>query len=667
MSNVPTVNPSAKTLRNRRRRQRRNAKRRAMRAQIQNGGSGGRVPSSSRRNRGGRVQQVAVPIPAIADEAADLDSGAATFPTNISTMPELRSWRSGKIDLSPDDLSWFFKYLDPAGATESGRAMGEFSKIPDGLVKFSVDAEMRIVNNEVCPVVSTSEIPLDGSLWSLSVLSFPNFRLGYIAIANVMNADVTNDVVYSLLIILNNLTGWRGIVTSDDWIAFGPEEAGWFFKLRVFPPTFDLPDPEEGLLRTVTDYRLTYKSLTLEANMPTLIDQGWWVGGHYALTPAVTEQRLGDGPGQTKYLQVSINPLIAQVVWDGIPQGGVGSGTPVPTQAPPSGNPTGMFAWTFGGAGNINCTITYRVPNLGNPGIPGVIVDASTGTVIANSGEDIVLTFVSSGNLVPLVVTIAGPTNSISFSFPRTPQATVGSRNFYNSAQEDGSVPSNRINMPLPPMTTDQVVANNPKMEQYLLKDGLGAYIVHSKMRNPVFQLTPASSFGGLSFTYPGYDMSNNAEGRIGIRDSVDANMSTAVVHIKGMSRSTSIVIKGYQGWEGVTATNTPFGQFAHSGLPKNDEILTLADDLAGVRLTGVYHANDNFAAAVASFGASMLSSVLKSEATNSIIQNLGQQATVAAQTGISKLPGLLLSLPGKIAGRIRARRARRAARRQAS
>nr|7ANM_aa Chain aa, p70 [Nudaurelia capensis omega virus]7ANM_bb Chain bb, p70 [Nudaurelia capensis omega virus]7ANM_cc Chain cc, p70 [Nudaurelia capensis omega virus]7ANM_dd Chain dd, p70 [Nudaurelia capensis omega virus]7ATA_aa Chain aa, p70 [Nudaurelia capensis omega virus]7ATA_bb Chain bb, p70 [Nudaurelia capensis omega virus]7ATA_cc Chain cc, p70 [Nudaurelia capensis omega virus]7ATA_dd Chain dd, p70 [Nudaurelia capensis omega virus] len=68
------------------------------------------------------------------------------------------------------------------------------------------------------------------------------------------------------------------------------------------------------------------------------------------------------------------------------------------------------------------------------------------------------------------------------------------------------------------------------------------------------------------------------------------------------------------------------------------------------------------FAAAVLAFAANMLTSVLKSEATTSVIKELGNQATGLANQGLARLPGLLASIPGKIAARVRARRDRRRA-----
>ncbi|AAB23198.1 capsid protein [Nudaurelia capensis omega virus] len=615
------------------------------------------VAPKQRQARGRRARSRANNIDNVTAAAQELgqslDANVITFPTNVATMPEFRSWARGKLDIDQDSIGWYFKYLDPAGATESARAVGEYSKIPDGLVKFSVDAEIREIYNEECPTVSDASIPLDGAQWSLSIISYPMFRTAYFAVANVDNKEISLDVTNDLIVWLNNLASWRDVVDSGQWFTFS-DDPTWFVRIRVLHPTYDLPDPTEGLLRTCSDYRLTYKSITCEANMPTLVDQGFWIGGHYALTPIATTQNAVEGSGFEHPFNVTRPGIAAGVTltWASMPPGG----------SAPSGDPawipdsTTQFQWRHGGFDAPTGVITYTIPR----GYTMQYFDTTTNEWNGFANPDDVVTFGQTGGAAGTnaTITITAPTVTLTILATTTSAANV--INFRNLDAETTAA-SNRSEVPLPPLTFGQTAPNNPKIEQTLVKDTLGSYLVHSKMRNPVFQLTPASSFGAISFTNPGFDRNLDLPGFGGIRDSLDVNMSTAVCHFRSLSKSCSIVTKTYQGWEGVTNVNTPFGQFAHSGLLKNDEILCLADDLA-TRLTGVYGATDNFAAAVLAFAANMLTSVLKSEATTSVIKELGNQATGLANQGLARLPGLLASIPGKIAARVRARRDRRRA-----
>jgi hypothetical protein len=192
---------------------------------------------------------------------------------------------------------WYFKYLDPAGAVETARAIGEFFKIPDGLLTFSVDAEIRTVDTLPVPEVPTVDPPptgtisLDGRTWSLTIFSFPMFRTAYIAVANIFDLEVSDAVAGELVYSLNNLLDYRATIDSNTWVAFATGlEEGWYFWIKPLPPTYNLPDPADGLVRTLTSWRMSFKSLTIEHNAPTLIDQGFWIGGHYALDPSIVQE-----------------------------------------------------------------------------------------------------------------------------------------------------------------------------------------------------------------------------------------------------------------------------------------------------------------------------------------------------------------------------------------
>jgi len=168
------------------------------------------------------------------------------------------------------------------------------------------------------------------------------------------------------------------------------------------------------------------------------------------------------------------------------------------------------------------------------------------------------------------------------------------------------------------------------------MKETNGAYIVHKKMRTPVFKVTPAGSFGPVQFTTPDYQIARNTQDGSGIFDTIDANMSTAVYAGYGLSHANVIVVKLYQGWEGVTNVNTPFGQFGHGGLPRNDCVMQLVDNIT-VRTTGVYPANDNFLGLIARFAANALRGLLSSEATPTMLNNLAQSVISKGLTSVDR------------------------------
>lgn len=553
------------------------------------------------------------------------------------------------LKIDPSSLSWYFKYLDPAGATESGRAIGEFSKIPDGLCKFSVDAEMRSIYNEECPTIGTGGIPLDGANWSVTIFSPPMFRFNYLVVADTRDREITRDMLLIVLEQVNNLSDWKAVADESLWNSTTDPNVWW--RIRTNPPLADMPEPVVGSTTTVSDYRLTYKGMTLESNAPTLVDQGYWIGGQYAITPKETPAEVP-----------SINEPVTR---------------------------TGVIHLNVG-TSNVFVTLDIVDLTVSAPA-PWVVVQSPIlmNTDFTHPLSDIITPTVTVQLPSTKMLRLAG-TNAVwadaldTITFTVGPPAETGHRTFTFTSSRSGTTPvaishlsgawtttvlyleandysgSSTYNvLELPPSEINQIAANNPKIEQFLMKESMGAYIVHSKMRNPVFQLSSAAEFGWVKFKTNTSSFSYH-EG--GIRDTIDKNFSSAVVSVRGISQSQTIVVKTYVGWEGITLANTPYGQFAHTGLLECEEILRASNQLA-TSLTGVYPANDNFAAIVSAFAAKALMGLMRGEASSSVITGIAQEAVSSGASAINtNLPGLISGIVGvgqRLVSRIRARRNR--------
>ena len=629
--------------------------------------------NNRRRKIATQVFEQSRPV-AVEQEVAELDAGRLTSDTG-----GLQTWRSKRVEMSENAVGWYYKYCDPAGAVESGRSVGECGKIPDGLVKYSVDAEIREVFNDTVPdMESDSQVPLDGRTWSYCLISFPMYRTAYIAIANVVDAEITDVVANAAVEFLNNLPDWRTMV-EEGWVQFMPTDLNWWLKIRVLRPTYDLGDSSE--LRTVASWRMTYKSITTETNTPTLINQGFWIGGHFAQDNVLTDRTwIGQDSvveeaavegfdlfasdrqySKTTRLTWQWTASSGSIRWDGVRQGGGSVGNVDPRWLPRDDD--GTFSYHYGGSSRPPASvISYTFPE-------GTIIQAPSGERTAPGATLAINMALNTVNTTCRLVIQSTTADGGSWMYESEPMSTFGISTVEFLKLTEGpddfaGAQGLAFRVELPPVNFEQMAPNNPKIEQFLIKDTDGSYLVHSKMRNPVFQLTSAKTFGSLTLDYPGYDANKNLKGPYGIRDSFDANFSTGVVVYRGISHACTLVNKVYQGWEGVTASHTPFGQFGHSGLPVNQAILDLADDLASVRLTGVYPATDNFAAMVAGLAGNLLSQALNSEVTQNAIAGLGQQATTAVQQGVGKLPGMIGSLIGRVGKRLKERRERRRARR---
>jgi len=562
-------------------------------------------------------------------ELQDMNSGRMTSDpsSDISFIKSLNS----KCDMDVNTEGWFFKYLDPAGSVETGRATGEFSKIPDGMLTFSVDAEIRVIDTLPVPLLESlvpGELPvLSGLTWSLTIFSYPMFRTAYIAVANRFDKELSTAVASELAFTLNNLTDYRATIDANDWSPFAQLiEEGWYYWIKPLPPTYNLADPVTGDQRTLTSWRMTYKSITLEHNAPTLVDQGFWNGGHYPLDASLVQQSVRETEmiasfvhGRTTAATTTLAALRYLVRIPNLPQ--------LSAVAGPATLVVGSPNLEIQVTGDSNATpITWTVAPgtaMYNPfeGIfaePGDIVTMTATGIITAYPVTATVTFTSShADSVPFTMMFVGATDVLPVGAEALTQIYVdNSVNIFNNRM------SSQIEFPA--YTTAQIAANNPKQEQFLMKETNGAYVVNKKMRNPVWKFTPAGSFGPVQFTTPDYDTNRNADDGSGILDTFDANFSTAVIAVRGIAHANVPVIKVYQGWEGGTNVNTPFGQFGHTGLPRNDCILQLVDNIT-VRTTGVYPANDNFLGLIAKFAAGALRNLLSSQATSTVLGNLAQ------------------------------------------
>lgn len=552
------------------------------------------------------------------------------------------------IHPSEGALGFFHKYLDPAGSVEAGRAIGEFTKIPDGLLRFSVDAEQRPIVTEEVPGGSDAAIPLDGQLWSISFISFPCFRLNYIAVANTDNALIDELVSTALLSTLNNLADWR--LKADG--AWRPFLENWFYKIRVLPNTFAMAE-DAGRTNGVTQFRKTYKGITFEFNAPTLLDQGWWAGGHVPVKPRnLTIPASEDAVSSFSLALTDLTGARALAFTLTIP------------------DPGRNFALTGAGSFTLNSPLEFTVINTTTTTVvTWETIDALRtfdGTPWALAGDTITLTVnIATGSQlrVTLSSSLAGSIDILS--------PTMGNSNRrwtleMLTATENTAV--NKLSIEMPSLTSDELTTNNPKIEQFLCKESGGAYIVHYKMNNPVFEMTGEENFGFFQFHYPSY-AADDVFGQRGIQDTFENNFSSAVVHFWGISKSASIVAKTYDGWEGTTSTSSTVGQFAHTGAQEETEIIQLAGDLQA-ELTGVYPADDNFAALVSTLAGKALGAVMKSSATPSIIKSVAQQAVgivqanpEAVETAVSTGINVAGGIATRLVQAIKARRARRRAR----
>lgn len=584
----------------------------------------------------------------------------AKIEKHLALREHLRQMVPNTCEMDPSSEGWFYKYLDPAGATETGRDTGEFSKIPDGLCPFSVDAEIRVENtiSSPVPLPSTTGDPIQNALaelWSLYIVSYPLYRYAFFAIANIYNNKMSSDVQNEFADSVNTVVNIQSLINNKDWIPFGPADGGWYWQIYTLPPTYDGPITQN----LVSNFRLSYKGLRVIPNFNELLNTGVYWGGHYALSPKnETVSIPEDEPVQTV---ISLTNVISgtpsataasTIAIPGLPQQTVQfDGSALPFSLAPSESPTspGSF-YLLKGSTSVADTLTwtYQLPpetTIFNVGSTDYSIFARRS---AENNENNEITFtitdVAAENSVKLTMSSnrAGSVPIIT----STPNRLAGSNGLtyitFLSASDivtdlNGNVVVNNIE--LPAMSTEQITANNPQFKTGNLWLDKGVYGVHRKFgREPVFTMTNANTFGPLQLFREGDRPERDPVAGQGIFDVIDNNFSTLSIAMEDMNRASSVVVIVWQGWEGIANQNTAVGQFGHKGLKKNTTVLELADSL-NEELPGVYRGEDNDLAAIAGLAASILSNLGIKDAT---LTALGTVAKRAVSYGVNWLNGWL-------------------------
>lgn len=598
--------------------------------------------------KSGSVEVVVVPTPAPAvlankkrrkrkKRAQNIAPGSLTQPNRGSATPLIRRMNAlmGKCELDDNEHGWTCKYVDPCGSSEIGQATGEFSKIPDGLLQHSVDAEIRSIIELNVPGSEQGVISLEGLNWSFTIVSPVCYRTAFFILANTRGEDVSDVISRTWAEELNNLVNPRSVI-DQGWQPLGVEN--WYYRIESLPPTYAMPEPVASEVQTVTAWRCSYKGFTVMDNSPNLLNQGWIVGGNYALE--ATPQTLPTG--QT----LEVPSFITAVTRSGFDD-------PAQISIPnfPQREPTEL---TYGSNWDSVRAFDGTTPsffsfNIANPPPLG----SGSISLMLRAGESI---------YTSLDEIFADSLDTVSFDRPNTASVTITSTRAGTSPividfPLSGAFPglsasvSVLLNLPentearelvsktrtFPALSYRQIAANNPKMAQFRIKNAGGVYIVQSKMLNPVFEMTNAETYGPIQWLAPGSDVTRFHNDGSGVQDTFDSNFSTAVVSVRSISHANAMVIKLYQGWEGVTNTNTMLGQFAHAGHKKHPALMDMLDTFNS-RMSGVYPANWNFLSTITNLIGNLLGGLFKSEATPSVINQGAHDIADKAAEALLKL-----------------------------
>lgn len=532
-------------------------------------------------------------------------------------------------------IHWIHYSLDPHGYKESGLYKGDaLPTIPDGLLVKGLAAEIRQVDRISAPGTNNSEISLNGQMWNLVMIKFAGFRTNTIMLASVNNEDVNDVVIEAFKQIIRRFVYPPGYV-GGQWIPLGID--GWFWRIQFYVPQAKLPEPVDGVSRTVDKYRLLVKASTIYFNAPSLLNQGIDFGGSFQRSGEARVHVIPEFDNKTPFL---LNVLF--VTGANPPRAGqlfVGSPFPIP------GIVGTIFNWN-----NASSDVSTV------PGTIGTLVNgiAVNGVVLAPPGNRIywrtVFTPAIPGqtlNVVRLELVTdegAGTDPIILYAAPDTPFSYVG-LNYsvpleyvISDAESDFEIHGNTTyDIPLPPLSMNDIAVNDPNYLIGLPRRDDGIYIVQQKFANlRDWQFAEASSFSGINFTTASGINNETAYINGGIRDVADKNLNIAVLLFQGISQTAQVVDTTTMAWEGQASADSALGQFQHEGSETCIAALEFYNSFVA-NTKGIYPARSNFLGNICKMITGFLRTTLLSNATPDYMSRAGSEMGKYAHEQLTK------------------------------
>lgn len=533
------------------------------------------------------------------------EMGEAPARTNMVPVTTTRIQRMLNGPAMSEDGEQFVRYhLDPAGYHETIGKKGRMIFIPDGALDKGVGGEVRTMDVVSAPNLTPASVPLDGSQWSVTLISLGTFRLNFIVLASLTNQDATTSVVAALAASVNDFTYGPNENVFDYMALHDAEGAvieGWYWKPVFLKQTSSLPEPVNGISTTVDKWRIVGSGITAMFNAPTLVNQGCVAAGQFAreVVSLTNEESLENFRGIVTVVNALQGTNATMTIG--------GPALQAVLENPP------LAVWTVPTIGGTSVLYTagqvikYQGADFAVVGdvlrLERVMVGANLEVRIVNDTDVL---------MAPIAIQMGPPallvTGAVTAFYLQTTNFT-------------GEMNTNRRVVPLPPITTSDIVSNDPDCEVSILKRSTGVYGVHVKTGSPVYNFASATEFGPINLGTPGYEQPIGGTAG-GIRDTLDPNVGTIVMTFQGLSTAANMVVKRYFTWEGMPSEKSTVGQFAAAGGECDQTAMAFVDNFSGGN-NCVYAARDNFLGAIAGVLKGLLGSVVSHQATPSVISGL--------------------------------------------
>nr|QLI47700.1 MAG: capsid protein [Nodaviridae sp.] len=510
---------------------------------------------------------------------ANGDVSTAQFPgviarTTNSAAPHLvRSMRKlrlkGLSSLPEEAQEFIIRHCDPGSEMVT---VTENSKVPDNAMPNSTLMELREAFIIRVPgTTQESQLPLDGAMWTLTMIHTGMFRTPMILVANLANSEMSQADRLALINVWNSVSelaefpNWSQVSTDTYYCV-----VRWTALNRLALPTARGPTD-------VQQFRVTADSITVFNNTPDLVNQGMVVGGQW---PA----KIGK---QTEQPDRTLAGFSETVVY----------GSFLSTQA--SLIPTGTTGWTFRLPSVSSSLVITSSNNAGavmaDPGTSwhyvklyvGVGVASVVCTATASHSLTVGASSVSAGDVITYsliqtaaalwTITVEDTTTSVNLysSGPAVnPTSTNGS--YVLTVLDDLEIPL-VTRWSLPPTSTQAIMQSTPKAVYMSAKEQNGVYMV-KRVFQPVFNVQSANEYAPVVMTDSDLEDRNFA---LSQRDTFDLNYGVGVVVWSSIPTSCAPAVKMIRDVEIVAGENSVLATFMKSNERDCPAAIEIASQIA--------------------------------------------------------------------------------------
>nr|QIN96634.1 MAG: hypothetical protein [Picornaviridae sp.] len=481
--------------------------------------------------------------------------------------PIRRTGRLGKMGRSVAPLThalsaaakeFVHRHCNPCGEMVTFR---EHAKVPDAALPNSAALELRQVTIVRFPGQAAGAVPLDGTMWTLTVFHLPLFRTPMILVGNTANVEMDNVARAELAVVWNSD---NNPPVYPEWQAFGTGSNFWCVVRWTGLDSVEAP--AEDSTRAIEQFRITSDGVTIFNNTPDLINQGMVVGAQWTCNQAVEEMHGVDTDAGT---QITVTMAATNLTAGG--SGNRGGSFRIPI------DPATLTQTVTGGATTlVNIEMTpmgwqYMAVRLrdGTPATASAVFTSLTthalliGTQVFPMGSTLSVTLTANEVVVSTASlrTLATLTSSSDPTVILQLVAQTGTYSIdWTLTFVDGVDPYQVTRFQLPPSDTEGVIQSTPKAVYMSMKEENGVYMV-KRIFQPIFNVQRAAETRTIHMVVSD-NQGVTSPYVLGPRDCFDLNYGVGTIVMNSIPTSCAPAFKMIRDVEIVAGDTSAFQLF---------------------------------------------------------------------------------------------------------